>query len=461
MIVKRNFLFASLLALASISLVHAQNHHRLYLEVDNYPKKEWLWAALYGDDYHIIDTIDSFDEKAWVYQIPVGTPHGIYRVTEPGGKKHVELVYDGEDIHISTDYDRVREKLTIHQSKSTRKYVRYMRAKSYIRYKQKLVEDFLADFPVSDPFYKQSSMKYMHLATEHNDTLNLLLEDASDFMRVLLQNEKAVEADTAETLEGFRQARKARFFSCKDYSQSSILRSPFFPDQLLEYLGFFREKHYNQRQQEEAFMIAVDTILNYTKENPEVFDYSVNFLLEGFQRFGFDALVQHIAKLTEAEIDCINEERREAMQEKLSGINAVAVGARAPELAMTNIRGDMVSFDDIEAEYVLLVFWASWCPHCMDMLPALEEFNRRYKSKVQIVAVSLDHEEEAWKEAAQQVPAVHLSTLQGWDTPAVDDYRVYGTPSYFLLGKDKSILTKSSVLGEIRSFLKKNPPSNK
>ncbi|MGM0566874.1 MAG: TlpA family protein disulfide reductase [Bacteroidota bacterium] len=453
-------MLAFLVVLINISFIQAQQPHKLILEVENYPKEQWLWVSLYGDDYHVIDTIDAFNGTAWIYEIPFGTPHGIYRVVEPDGEKQIELVYDGEDIRVSTDYEKLFENLEFIESASSRKYHRYMRAKSYIRFKQKSLEDFLAEFPADDPFYQHAARKYMNLADEHNDSLNQLLENTSGFMRVLLENEKAVDAPAAETLDSYREARKARYFNNKDYSKSSVLRSRFFPDQLLEYLGYYREKHFNQKQQEQAFMVAVDTIFNHTKVNPEVFDFSVNFLLEGFERFGFDALVQHIAKRTEAELDCINEERREAMQEKISGISAVAEGEKAPPLKMPNRKGNMVSLDDVESEYILLVFWASWCPHCMDMLPDLEAFNRQFSDSVEVVTVSIDNEEEAWKAAAQEVTAVHLSTLQGWETPAVDDYRVYGTPSYFLLDKNRIILTKSAVLGEIQSYLKKNPPDN-
>jgi thiol-disulfide isomerase/thioredoxin len=50
-------------------------------------------------------------------------------------------------------------------------------------------------------------------------------------------------------------------------------------------------------------------------------------------------------------------------------------------IALSNFKGK---------KYVLLHFWATWCTPCMQELPALNEINRRYKSKdLQIISIAL------------------------------------------------------------------------
>ncbi|MDZ7775810.1 MAG: TlpA disulfide reductase family protein [Bacteroidales bacterium] len=431
----------------------ADEINRLELTFAGYEQDRLLWASLYGDDIVVVDTIYRTQQNRFSYTVPYGTPYGIYRLLTPDGEKHIDVVYDGENIFLSTHYQAVLDELVIKSSQATRQYHRFMRIRAYIRYKQKILDDFLASYPPGDPFYRQADQQYVSLSEEMNDSIDAIAAKDT-FLGRLLQYEKMVYADSIEGRKQYTEFRKAHFFDAKDYTDGTILRSNLLPEQILDYLSLYREEHYNKRQQEAAFLEAIDSVMKHTKAHPEVFDFVINYLIEGFKRFGFDDLVQHIAERTAAEINCINEERRQDVEEQISRIRAVAVGSQAPPLTMPDINGDSVRLYDVDSRYVLLVFWASWCPHCMAMLPELHDFTRSHKDSLKTVAVSLDREAQEWKAAADKYPWIHLSALQGWETPAVEDYYVYGTPSFFLLDNKKVILEKGATLREIRSFLK-------
>lgn len=449
--IRHIFILLSALIFTSAVGQDARNSGRLELTLHHYDNNKVLWASLYGDDVNILDTIFSGRPNHFIYEIPYGTPYGIYRIMTEEGEKHLDVVFDGKPVVVATDYHAVLENLKVERSAATRQYHRFMRARGYVRYKQKVANDFLTSFPPDDPFYHQASEKYVALSKEMNDSIDQIAE-RNTFLGKLLQNEKMAYADSIEGVQQYTAFRKAHFFDNRDYSNAAILRSPLFPEQILDYLSLYRDKGYSKSEQEAAFLQAIDSIMKYTKSHPEVFDYAVNYLIEGFKRFGMDNLVQHIAERTADEIECINRERQQAMEEKLSRIRAVSVGSQAPELTMKDIEGNTVSLYDVDSPYVLLVFWASWCPHCMSMLPELQAFNRKHGDSLKTVAVSLDRQEEKWKAVAGKYDWIHLSSLQGWETPAVDDYFIYGTPSFFLLDSNKTIIKKGATLSGIRSF---------
>lgn len=435
--------------------LQSQTNHILEIEIAGYEQPTIMWASLYGDEINILDTIHRNDGK-YAYSIPSGTPSGVYRLVLDQRKKYLDVVFQDQDIKLKTNYIAVLDGLEIMDADATLRYHRFMRSRGYVSYKRKVLEDFLYGFPEQDAFYAEAFQKFLSLDQEMNDTIGNLLAAPDDFLNRILRNERVSISHEIRNIEDYFQYYQAHFFDQKDFSSPDILRSTLMPDYLLNYLSFFRNEQYTKEQQEVAFLPAIDSIFSHTRANPEVFDYVVNYLLEGFKRFGFDRLVQHIAELTKAELSCINEDRRREMEEKIHRIEATAQGVVAPQILMKDINGDDFDLHDAEAKKTLVVFWASWCPHCMEMLPQLKAYLQDDDSDLLVVAVSLDTDTKAWKEAAENYPWKHVSALAGWDTQAVDDYFVYGTPAFFLLDKDKKILKKSGTLQEMLPELRKD-----
>jgi thiol-disulfide isomerase/thioredoxin len=55
------------------------------------------------------------------------------------------------------------------------------------------------------------------------------------------------------------------------------------------------------------------------------------------------------------------------------------------------LEGRIVRLSDFRGEVVVLNFWATWCPPCVDEMPSLEKLHRALGSKgLRVVAVSVD-----------------------------------------------------------------------
>jgi len=69
----------------------------------------------------------------------------------------------------------------------------------------------------------------------------------------------------------------------------------------------------------------------------------------------------------------------------------IGAGDRAPEFSLPALDGKFVSLSGYRGKVVMVHFWATWCPPCVDEMPTLEALYRALKGKnFEIFAISAD-----------------------------------------------------------------------
>jgi cytochrome c biogenesis protein CcmG/thiol:disulfide interchange protein DsbE len=106
---------------------------------------------------------------------------------------------------------------------------------------------------------------------------------------------------------------------------------------------------------------------------------------------------------------------------------AVRVGDEAPEFDLMSDTGRTIQLKDFQGKFLILNFWATWCPPCVDELPSLNRFSQRFAGQnVVVLGVSVDEDAAAYqkflKDAGVQFPTVR--------DPARKVSRLYGTFKY-------------------------------
>lgn len=80
----------------------------------------------------------------------------------------------------------------------------------------------------------------------------------------------------------------------------------------------------------------------------------------------------------------------------------VEVGKPVADLTLPTIDGKSVSLSSYRGKIVLLAFWASWCPRCMEELTFLQGI---YKSSPDIVVLAINQE-------SQNISSAHIERIR-------------------------------------------------
>ena len=131
--------------------------------------------------------------------------------------------------------------------------------------------------------------------------------------------------------------------------------------------------------------------------------------------------------------------------------NEVLSNMEAPEIALPNPQGDIVSLSSTRGSIVLLDFWASWCAPCRMENPNLvKAYDTYHRKGFQIFQVSLDATKESWVQGINDDRLgrwIHVSDLKYWNSSVVGQYRIQSIPINYLLDENGRIIA-SNLRGE-------------
>jgi thiol-disulfide isomerase/thioredoxin len=141
----------------------------------------------------------------------------------------------------------------------------------------------------------------------------------------------------------------------------------------------------------------------------------------------------------------------------LRSIDVAVLGKSAPDFTVPNLTGGTLKLADFRGRYVLLDFWATWCPGCLEEMPNLKTVYKEFapSGRLAIIGLSLD---ATASDALSYVRKNQIEWDQAWiggdaGKSVLESYPSDGIPAIWLIGPDGKVIARDLSGDQIRSTI--------
>ena len=129
-----------------------------------------------------------------------------------------------------------------------------------------------------------------------------------------------------------------------------------------------------------------------------------------------------------------------------SGSRPSRIGAAAPDFTVRD-SDRTVTLSQLRGQVVVLNFWATWCPPCLEELPSLVRMQQRMKSHgVIVLAVSVDADENNYRRFLKDHD-VNLLSVRDPDQKSSGLYGTFKFPETYVI--DRNGVVRRKFIGAV------------
>jgi thiol-disulfide isomerase/thioredoxin len=247
-------------------------------------------------------------------------------------------------------------------------------------------------------------------------------------------------------------------FRALDYTDQRLYKSGLFKDAieshfwLLENSGKSLDSVFVEMQR------SIDAmLLNLVKDNNKLNEVT-NYLFDLLERQSLFQASEYFALKVLNETSCTIDSD---LAKQLESYRAMKKGNIAPDINFDNttylngIKQTMfISLKDLTTPYTLVVFGANWCPKCMEELPKLtQNYMKWLNLGLEVVYVSLDTEQQVLEQAVKSYPFFTYCDYKKWESKVVQDYYIFGTPTFYLLNNKREIILRPNSITQVDAWV--------
>lgn len=248
-------------------------------------------------------------------------------------------------------------------------------------------------------------------------------------------------------------------FRAIDYTDQRLYKSGLFKDAIDNHFWLLEN---SGRSLDSVFIemkISIDAMMINLVKDEKKLNEVTDYLFDLLERHSLFQASEYLALKVLNETSCTIDSD---LAKQLETYRAMKKGNIAPDILF---KGDFSApgyetsnfpkkLSAIKSNYTVIVFGASWCPKCTEELPEIAKFYPKWKENdVEVVFVSLDEQKEAYHNFAIDFPFISTCDFKKWDSPIVNDYFVFGTPTMYLLDNKREILLRPNSVKQMDAWV--------
>ncbi len=389
--------------------------------------------------------------------LPANKAPGIYRLRYSLAEqdRFVDIIINGEDsVSFTLDMFRNTNMPVFLNSDENISWYNYRQSLGDLEYLIYYLGNFIAGYPDKSDRITEDARKLrtdkIQAAVELRS--NYIREHRDEISGKIVAEQPLYYPRPEDPYQLKAYNRWAGYWEHINCSDTELLNTPLYTEHIIQYMRYWIDPDigFEEEEQNDGFIKSIDTVMKYFSANETMRNFAVRYLTLGFKELGAEKIVEYIDKNYRSEEQC---ETDIELQERLEAYNRLSTGKPAPKIYFTNSMGVEQEYfwSNKDADTLIVAFWASWCPHCVEGMPQLDSMLAVRKG-IKAIAISLDDVGTEYMNAVSTLNNMqHYCDFKKWQSKPVEDYHIVATPSFFMVGKGGVIIDKYS---SIRSLLR-------
>jgi thioredoxin-related protein len=438
------FSFAFFLVLSGIQSLFSQDK-TITISIKELKNQPVILADFYGDRNKNLDTVTS-DTNGQVRFIMNRTRlPGLYRISI-NPNSFADFIYNNESVVIETVSWALMDSIRVIESMENSIYFSFLRDEQKFQQKLDLLKPLVDRYPTNDPFFKSVKKEFRDLQNDREEMITKTIQKYPEmFVSRLLKLQLMPFIDPEKTAGQRLFDMRLTFFDRFEFDDTLLIRTDAYTTKAINYLMLYSDRNFSQEQLEDNFIKAVDIVLGKTRRNQRIYEFILNYYTKGFEKYGFEKVLLHLAEKYVAENKCDDQKPLSDLQKRMENYIKLAVGKTAPDFEVQTLEGKSLKINQINSKYILIIFWSSSCPHCKELLHQLKDYySAQNEKRFEFLGISLDTDRNSWVNELknQELPWPQSCDLAGWGGLVPGLYNIYATPTMFLLDKNLKIIAK-------------------
>lgn len=385
----------------------------------------------------------------FVFTLPETTKPGVYRIIyRTKGVGFADFIFNKENVSFALNPDYPEQTISFSESDENILYQNYLIEISTAQ--QQL--DSIQISAIRNPSLDQKQAYKEALTSVKNIQNAYVVASERKYVKPFIIATSRVNPEHVKTSgQEYMETMTTKFFDNMDFTNKTLLNSSFLIDRIQDYI-FYVNISNDEEIQQNLYKNSIDTSLSKIN-NLNLKVSVIEFLIGQFAERKNINIVDYLFESHYSILpDAIQNQnfKKEQLQDLL-----VEIGRKAPDFSWED-KGKQFTLSNLnDAENYVLVFWSTGCSHCLNEIPKLHAFLKD-KSKIKVVAFSLEKNDFQWKKMKETLPSWHhVLGLNKWENKMARTYNINSTPSYFILDKNKNIIAKPDHLKDVKDYVNK------
>ena len=418
--------------------------------------KAFLLEFIGSNPVNLLDSARVVDGRNIHFTLPKNAHPGMYRLVL-GRQTWLDFIFNHENIRMVTDFNAPVDSLQVIESKENSLWLEYMHFHMVLNRKQEYLFRLQELYRPEQEFYQALQKEIAGLRqTDPQEKAREIIQSAPNsyvarFLKVEMNPEIPPGLSMDEELDFLTQ----HFLDQVDFNDPELKYSPPLMSRINTYFGIFQQA-YPPAEQEAKMIDALNRVLSLAAVNDTVYQFVLDELTKQFEHSEFETLFAYLTENFLLDGSCKDEAKSRELEQIVADIKKTAVGNQAPELILPLPAGK-VTLSEMRQPVKMILFWASWCPHCTEILPELKKIYDRYKANgFEVIAISLDTDAGAYEQALKKGAYnwINYSDLKGWDSSIAANYGIRATPTMVLVDTSGRIIAKPALPDILEDLLK-------